>query len=764
MKDCTDSRLEKLLHHYELGLLSEEDHLAVELHLYECEHCFARVEKFERAARLIRHDSAVRTSVNRLAGDLDAGRVTVAEEDDRAGGHKTWWTFLPPILAAAAVLLILLVTDWQIEIRPTQEAVAVENRLAVMYFQNLANEQDTLRLGEITANLLITDLSESHYIQVVSSQRIYDILKLLGHEDSWVIDQGMAKQIAEKAGARWMLLGSILQVEPRMELTSQLVDVSTGSAVAAQRVTGEPGEDIFSLVDKLTIGIKNDLTLPPDARLETDRRVADVTTHSERAYRYYLDGVDFFWKFYFDEARQSFRQALTYDSTFAMAYYYMSRLVRLDFINQAVEYSAGASQREGYLIRSRAALIAGDVDEAMRELRGALERYPDEKEALYLLGSLYRQRSEYDSAIVYLTQAVEIDPLYKPAYNLLAYTYNAIGDFDRAIQAIDKNIDLAPGEANPYDTRGEICARNGKLDEAIASYRKALEIRPDFPNSLMYLSYMLLFKGEYTEADQYMHKFITISTGVSRVAGRVYLAYIPLYQGKFEEAIRILNDGIAADRLENAEPDEVAWKYLLKARILAEKNNLPQAVQEYEKYLAFRKADSTLPPPPHIEHYIQLLAQNNEFARAGEVAEHFKQKLEETGQPLTFYWYALGCVELEKENYSEAIKHFKQALSDCDGFPQLFMLGVAYFEAGRYAEAIEQFEKSSKSYNSPRAYWSTWSVKTHYYLGLIYEELGQPKQAITQYRQFIEIWKNADPGIASLEDAKSRLARLGEVS
>jgi len=350
MKNCTDSRIEKLLHHYELGLLSEEDRLAVELHLYECERCFARIEQFERAARLIRHDSTVHSSINRLAEEPDADRVTVAEDDDRAGGRKTWLSFLPPILAAAAVLLILLITDWQIEIRPTQEAVAVENRLVVMYFQNLADEQDTLRLGEIAANLLITDLSESQYIQVVSSQRLYDILKLLGHEGSQVIDPGAATQIAEKAGARWMLLGNILQAEPQMELTSQLVDVSTGSAVAAQRVTGEPGEDIFSLVDKLTSGIKNDLALPPDARLETDRSVADVTTHSARAYRYYLDGVDFFWKFYYAEARQSFRQALTYDSTFAMAYYYMSRLVKLDFINQAVEYSAGASQREGYFI------------------------------------------------------------------------------------------------------------------------------------------------------------------------------------------------------------------------------------------------------------------------------------------------------------------------------------------------------------------------------------------------------------------------------
>lgn len=58
-----------------------------------------------------------------------------------------------------------------------------------MYFDNLVDPGDSLRLGEIATNLLITDLSQSRYVNVVSSQRLYDILKQFGKEGQKRIDR-----------------------------------------------------------------------------------------------------------------------------------------------------------------------------------------------------------------------------------------------------------------------------------------------------------------------------------------------------------------------------------------------------------------------------------------------------------------------------------------------------------------------------------------------------------------------------------------------
>ena len=71
------------------------------------------------------------------------------------------------------------------------------------------------------------------------------------------------------------------------------------------------------------------------------------------------------------------------------------------------------------------------------------------------------------------------------------------------------------------------------------------------------------------------------------------------------------------------------------------------------------------------------------------------------------------------------------------------------------------FEKALSRYDDgSRVYRIVWAAKVHYLLGLAYEKSGWDKKAIEQYEEFLEIWKDADPGIAEVEDAKQRLARL----
>ncbi len=244
----------------------------------------------------LRYQSAadVVSDLKRLRRDSQPSMVL---ESDRAPSRRVT-RFLVPALVLVVAIAVLVLKPWKFEFQPTEEAVAAENRLAIMYFDNLADPEDSLKLGEITTNLLIADLSESQYVQVVSSQRLYDILKLLGREGEKKITRDMATRIAEKARARWMLLGSILQVDPQIIVMAQLVEVESGNAVASQRITGDENEKIFTIIDKMTLEIKSDLSLPAAALTEVDRPVADVTTHSPEAYRYYLEGVDLGYKHY----------------------------------------------------------------------------------------------------------------------------------------------------------------------------------------------------------------------------------------------------------------------------------------------------------------------------------------------------------------------------------------------------------------------------------------------------------------------------------
>jgi len=636
-----------------------------------------------------------------------------------------------------------------------------------MYFDNLVDPEDKDRTGQMITSLLITDLSESQYMRVVSRQRLYDILTLLGKEDLKKVDKTVASEVARKAGVKWILTGDILQAEPNIVLTSDVSEAATGKILATQRITGETGEDLFSVVDKLSAQIKEDLSLPEQAKKELDRAVADVTTHSPEAYRFYLEGLDYYNKVYFTEAEKSFEKALEIDSTFAMAY---SRLALLKsgseqkkLIAKAAEYSDKVSQKEKYYIKVLEADAFGNVAQCLKELRKLTERYPEEKEAFLWLGIDYYELRQFDEAVRYLNRAIKIDPLFKLAYNMLAYTYDQMGDFEKSIWAINEYISIAPNEANPYDSRADLYAYNGKIDQAIESYSRALEIKPDFYASLAKLGHMYLFKKEHAKAESCYKELSSSSEKDTRSAGRTYLALIPLYRGKLEDALEILDDGIAADRMEQTEGGQNAYKHNLKAFIYEEKKSSNLVLREAEIGREIYERAYPEDPVNLRPFYIHLLAESGKTAEAEEAARALKKAIEEKDPTrMYFYWLALGFIELAKENARTAVTHLEKADQEAisPAFQVRFSLARAYLEAGRLGEAVAELERALSRYDEIRAFFAIWAVKAHYLLALAYEKSGWEKTAIEQYEEFLDIWKDADPGIPEVEDARQRLAQL----
>ncbi|MCK4816012.1 tetratricopeptide repeat protein, partial [bacterium] len=465
----------------------------------------------------------------------------------------------------------------------------------------------------------------------------------------------------------------------------------------------------------------------------------------------------------------SFKKALEFDSTFAMAYSMLAMLEEgseeKKMIARAVQYLDKASQKEKHYIRSLEAYISGNYNQYVKELQELVKRYPEEKRAFYWLGAIYyRQLGKPEEAVRQWTKAIEVDPLYKDPYNVLAYAYNDIGDFEKSIWAINKYISLAPDEANPYDSRGELYGSNGKIDKAIESFKKALEIKPDFYMSWQSLGHMYVFQKRYAEAEKCYEKLLSSSDKYTRSDGRKGLALIPLQQGKFDKALSLLDQGIAAGKMERVEE----WtKHLLKASIYAEKEDIEQALKETEESIELYRQGFPDKTVGFRHVYVQLLAENNELARAEEAADAFKRDIEEKGQfESGFYWIAVGCIEFSKGNFEASAKHMETAAEGLTDrlspvyFRLHFLLARAYLESGRLGEAVAEYEKLLSNYSAGRLLWAVWSVKAHYYLGQAYEKSGWNDKASEQYEEFLDIWKDADPGIAAIEDARERLARL----
>jgi tetratricopeptide (TPR) repeat protein len=118
---------------------------------------------------------------------------------------------------------------------------------------------------------------------------------------------------------------------------------------------------------------------------------------------------------------------------------------------------------------------------------------------------------------------------------------------------------------------------------------------------------------------------------------------------------------------------------------------------------------------------------------------------------------------LVKGNPEASITHLETATKHLANIPfeGKYLLGLAYLEAGRLGAAVEDLEALLDDYSEGRLNSSpVQSVLVYYQLGRAYEGSGWKNKAMAAYEEFLEIWKDADPGIDEVEDARARLAGL----
>jgi TolB-like protein/predicted Ser/Thr protein kinase len=174
----------------------------------------------------------------------------------------------------AAVSLYLLRDD-------SQPGIGASGRpaIAVMYFEDNTGSEEIRWLSKGLPNMLLTDLAQTPGLDVVSRQRILEILKQIGEDNLEAVDASLIPEVARQAGAGAVVGGSIYKVGDDIRIDVQVEDVGSGRILSAHSVRGN---DVFPLVDELSGRIRASLDMT-DA--PTDRGIAEVTTASLEAYR-----------------------------------------------------------------------------------------------------------------------------------------------------------------------------------------------------------------------------------------------------------------------------------------------------------------------------------------------------------------------------------------------------------------------------------------------------------------------------------------------
>jgi TolB-like protein/tRNA A-37 threonylcarbamoyl transferase component Bud32 len=122
--------------------------------------------------------------------------------------------------------------------------------VVVLAFENRTGDTKMNWYGANAAELLAVELAKLPNVDVISKQRLFDALKEL-HKDATQVDAAVATEVAKRANATLMVRGDTLMVGEAVLLTAEVLDVSSGRVIAAERVTGVTQQNLLEKVDEL---------------------------------------------------------------------------------------------------------------------------------------------------------------------------------------------------------------------------------------------------------------------------------------------------------------------------------------------------------------------------------------------------------------------------------------------------------------------------------------------------------------------------------
>ena len=142
----------------------------------------------------------------------------------------------------------------------------------------------------------------------------------------------------------------------------------------------------------------------------------------------------------------------------------------------------------------------GEIEEAEKICREALQEKPDDVNGLKLLASIASKMEQREDAIILLQRAVELKPKFSGAWADLAETLSDSDEFGKALDAAQRVIKLQPNLPFGFMLRGTILGQSGNHEGAINAYREALKIEPNHIGSNMGLGNTLKTIGDYEES------------------------------------------------------------------------------------------------------------------------------------------------------------------------------------------------------------------------------------------------------------------------
>jgi serine/threonine protein kinase/tetratricopeptide (TPR) repeat protein len=708
----------------------------------------------------------------------------------KIGQKKTQRIKSNNLLIAITVLVLIIIAVILLKPLFFEETIISEPQpVVVISFKNQTGDHAYDYLQEAIPNLLITSLEQSKYLRVIPWERVYDLLKQMGKEDTGLIDEEIGYEICRQEGVEAIILGSYVKAGDIFATDVKVLDVQSKQLLESASAKGEGvGSILQSQIDDLSRQISEHLEISETTFRGTKLRIADMTTSSMEAYHYFLRGQDAYDKMYNEDARRFLEEAINIDSTFALAYLYLAwahdglrnEELRDQCYEKAKIYANKAGEKERmYIDAFYAARIEKNPPKRLAILEKMALKYPKEKRVFYRLGLYYDGLKQYDRAIEAYSKALKLDPQFGPALNMMAYVHGDIGEFEKADVYLKQYAAVLPGDANPFDSIGELYIRLGRLDEAIKKYEESLEVKPDF-GSEWRIAYTYALKEDFRSALLWIDSYIKkMKHQVNQGSGYWWKALYLYLCGNQTEALEYLDKSrINAQELNSKWILGItnglsSWIYLDRGELIKSEKFFKKLINyrsiTYPQYLANVKADRSfymglkyLKRNHPDSARLALKEMNTVYSQLTPLG---KERHDYTKQ----FLYLRILINQDSLSKAEYISQNVKPMETPFGFTMNYLLynfplsqdelAQGYLKKGNLPQAIKEYEKLIETDPKKRE-WRLINPLYHYRLAKLYQENNQTVKAIREYKKFVDICSGLGDKSKEILDAKERLQLL----
>jgi len=431
------------------------------------------------------------------------------EKPAKAGERK-----LISIVAVSAILVITAILAYpKIFKRNTIEKLRSSGEkisVAVMPFQNMTNDTIWNIWQDGIQDILIYSLSNSEELKVRQAEYIKRLVESQGIVNYASITPSVASTISQKLNANVMINGNIKQAGNTIRLYAQLIDPETEEVLKSfQTEGGYKEENIFHLIDSLSIIVKNFLII---SELEKEIPVYYkqlVSTNSPDAYRYFVQGRNEYAKWDYLTAINWFSKALSIDSNFIQAITSTSLAYGNQFEHETM-YSSAYESLYLYDLAKKWCLKAYEKMDQMT--------IQQKISTNWIYANYFGTPND---KIKYLRQLTESDDQTVTAYFNLGNSYNSLFQYDKAIPEYEKvleiykNWDVKPFWVFDYAYLGDSYHKTGQYKKEAKLYKKAEQDFPDNPQLTGRQAILSLIIGDTVAANGYLKKLIASARGMS---------------------------------------------------------------------------------------------------------------------------------------------------------------------------------------------------------------------------------------------------------